>query len=89
MDSRGCDWERHMPGDPQKCRSNAARYLRLAERAITPARRQQFSALADIWKKLAAEAESDEVLLRTLSELEFSEPHEALPQALNLRSRAA
>jgi hypothetical protein len=78
-----------MPGDPQKCRSNAARYLRLAERAATPAKRQQFSALAEIWKKLAAEAESDEVLLRTLSELDFSEPYEALPQSLNSRSRAA
>ena len=78
-----------MPGDPQKCRSNAARYLRLAERAKTPAMRQQFAALGEIWKKLAAETESDEVLLRTLSELDFSEPHEAIPQALNSRSRAA
>jgi hypothetical protein len=51
--------------------------------------RQQFAALAEIWKKLAAEADSDEVLLRTLSELDFSEPHEAIPQALNSRTRAA
>jgi hypothetical protein len=78
-----------MPGDPQKCRSNAARYLRLAERAKTPAKRQQFAALAEIWKKLAAEAASDEVLLRTLSELEFSDPYEALPQAVNRPSKAA
>jgi hypothetical protein len=48
--------------------------------------RETFTALADTWTRLAAEHESDEALLRTISELEFSEPYEALPLALKLRS---
>jgi len=42
--------------------------------------------LAEIWTKLAAESESDNGLLRTFSELEFSEPYDALPRALRLRA---
>jgi hypothetical protein len=42
--------------------------------------------LADTWTRLAAEHESDEALLRAISELEFSEPYEALPLALKLHS---
>jgi hypothetical protein len=42
--------------------------------------------LAEMWAKLAAEHESDQALLRTLSELEFDEPFYALPEALNLRA---
>jgi hypothetical protein len=48
--------------------------------------RETFGALADTWSRLAAEHESDEALLRAISELEFSEPYEALPQVLKLRS---
>jgi hypothetical protein len=49
--------------------------------------RQNLTAMAETWTKLAAEIESDQVLLRTLSQLEFGDPYEALPLALNLRSR--
>ena len=75
-----------MPGDAKQCRLNAARCLKLSERAKYPARRQSLAALAETWAKLAAENESDQALLRTLSELEFDEPFYALPEALNLRA---
>jgi hypothetical protein len=75
-----------MPSHPKQCRLYAARFLRLAKRARTPQMRENFTALAEIWTRLAAELESDEALLRAISELEFSEPYEALPRALNLRS---
>ena len=75
-----------MPGDPQECRLNALRCLTLARRARRPEARQNFAALAETWTKLAAELESDQALLRALSEFESSEPYEALPVALGLRS---
>ena len=75
-----------MPGNPEQCRLNAARCLKLAKRARRPEMRETFTALADMWTRLAAEHESDEALLRAISELEFSEPYEALLQALKLRS---
>jgi hypothetical protein len=75
-----------MPGDPEQCRLNAARCLKLAKRARRPEMRETFTALADTWTRLAAEHESDEALLRTISELEFGKPYEALPLALKLRS---
>jgi hypothetical protein len=75
-----------MPGDPELCRLNAARYSKLSKRAENPARRQSFAALAETWVKLAAEKEFDQALLCTLSELEFDEPFYALPEALNLRA---
>jgi hypothetical protein len=75
-----------MPGNPEQCRLNAARCLKLAKRARKPEMRESLTALADTWTRLAAEHESDEALLRTISELEFSEPYEALPLALKLRS---
>ena len=75
-----------MLGNPRQCRSNAMRCLRLAEHARRPEMRAAFTALAETWTRLAAELESDQALLRTISELEFSEPYEALPLALKLRS---
>ena len=63
-----------MPGDPEQCRLNAVHYLKLAERAKDPARRQNVAALAETWTKLAAETEFDLALLHTLSELELDEP---------------
>ena len=75
-----------MPGNPEQCRLNAARCLKLAKRARRAEMRETFTALADTWTRLAAEHESDEALLRTISELQFSEPYEALPLALKLRS---
>lgn len=100
LDCRGALWNRiwkrgyvageaHMPGDPDQCRLNAARCLALAERAWRPEVRQAFIDLAQTWKKLAAEIESDQALFRAISEMEFGEPYEALPFALKLSSRAA
>jgi hypothetical protein len=62
------------------------RYVRLSERAKDPARRQRLAALAEMWKKLAAELECDQALLNALSEIQFDEPIYALPEALNLRA---
>jgi hypothetical protein len=73
-----------MPANPHECRLNAKCFLRLARRASGPEVRQNLTDLAEIWTKLAAEIESDNGLLRTLSELEFSEPYHALPRALKL-----
>jgi hypothetical protein len=78
-----------MTGNPHQCRLNAMRCLRLAERARRPELRRTFNDLAETWTRLAAELESDQALLHTISELEFSEPYEALPLALKLRSWAA
>ena len=75
-----------MPGDPQQCRLNAARYLELSKRAKNRTRRANLAALAKMWTKLAAEFEADQPLLNTLSELEFDEPFYAVPEALNLRA---
>jgi hypothetical protein len=75
-----------MPGNPEQCRLNAARCLKLAKRARRAEMRESLTALADTWTRLAAEHESDEALLRAISELEFSKPYEALPQALKLHS---
>ena len=78
-----------MPGDPYQCRLNAERCLTLAEGARKSEARQTFITLADTWTRLAAELEADQTFLKALNELQFSEPCEALPVALNLRSRAA
>ncbi len=74
-----------MPGDPAQCRLYAARYFKLSERAKDPARRANLAALAKLWTKLAAELESEQPLLNTLSEINFDEPFYAVPEALNLR----
>ena len=73
-----------MPGDPALCRLYAARYLELSRRAKNPARRQNLAALAEMWTKLAAEFEADQLLLNALSEINFEEPFYAMPEALNL-----
>ena len=41
--------------------------------------------MAEAWRRLAAETESDEALLRAIAEMDFGEPYEALPFALKLR----
>ena len=69
-----------MPGDPAQCRLNAARYLELSERAEEPARRESLAALAGMWTKLAAELESEQVLLNTLSEINVDETFDAVPE---------
>ena len=84
-----------MLGDPQMCRLNAVHCSQLAETAATPELQGSFLTLAETWRRLAAELASDQVLLKTMSELEFKrpsqpcEPYEALPSALKLRSWAA
>ena len=75
-----------MPGDPQQCRLNAARYLELSKRAKNRVRRANLAALAKLWTKLAAEFEADQPLLNALSEISFDEPFYAVPEALNLRA---
>ncbi len=77
-----------MPDDPEECRFQAERCLALAQRAWTPQTRQAFSELAETWRKLAAESESDEVLFAVLAEMDLGEPYEALPRAFKLRLRA-
>jgi hypothetical protein len=42
-----------------------------------------------MWNRLAAEIESEEALFHAISEIELGERYEALPRALNLRSKAA
>ena len=78
-----------MPGDPDECRSNAARCVVRSERAWKPEARQAFIELAATWRKLAAKTESDEALFRAICEMDLDEPYEILPRALNLRSWAA
>ena len=76
-----------MPGDPAQCRLNAARYLELSERAEEPARRESLAALAGMWTKLAAELESEQALLNTLSEINVGdEPFDAVPVDQNIRA---
>jgi hypothetical protein len=69
-----------------QCRLDAERCLRLAKRARKPEMRQNLTALAGTWTKLAADLEFDEALISSLLELDFSEPIDALPLALKLRS---
>ena len=78
-----------MSGDPHQCRINAARCIAMSRRAWRPQVRQAFSDLAEMWNRLAAETEADGTLSRALSEMELGEAYEALPLALNLRSKAA
>ena len=66
-----------------QCRLNAKRCLALASRAKRPEARQNFTALAETWARLAAQLEADEALLTTLLRLEPSE-YDALPRALRL-----
>jgi hypothetical protein len=63
--------------------------LALAKRAWKPQTRQAFTDMAGAWRRLAAETESDEALLRAIAEMDFGEPYEALPFALKLHSWAA
>jgi hypothetical protein len=75
-----------MPGNPEQCRLNAARYMELSKRAKNRARRANLAALANMWTRLAAELEADQRLLNTLSEISFDEPFYAVPDALKLRA---
>ena len=65
-----------MSGDPHQCRSHSERCLALAKRSKKAKDRETFLALAETWRKLAAETESDGALLRTISQMELGEPSE-------------
>ncbi len=75
-----------MLGDPEQCRLNAVRCLKLSQRAKDPTRRQDLASMAETWEKLAAELDSEQALLNALPELEFGEPFYGVPEALNLRA---
>jgi hypothetical protein len=78
------DPEGNMPGNPHECRLNAAQCSKLAKTAVTSECDALF-ALADTWKRLAAELEADQKLLQVLSELDLSsQPYEAFLFALNI-----
>jgi hypothetical protein len=78
--------EVHMPGDPKECRVNAICHSRLADGASNAETRMSFAVLAETWSRLAAELESEQALINTLSELEFGEPCYVLPVALRLKA---
>jgi hypothetical protein len=84
-----------MSGNPHQCRLNAALYSELAENAANTELRRTFVALAETWKGLAAEQESAQAFLKTMSELEFRKPaqpfeaHEVLATALKIERWAA
>lgn len=61
--------------------------MKLAERARRPETRQNLLTMAEVWIKLAAEIECDQVLLSTFAEMDFGKPYDALPIALKLYSR--
>jgi hypothetical protein len=76
--------EGNMPGNPHECRVKPPQCSKLAQNAIT-SECDAFFALADTWKRLAAELEADQMLLQALSELHLtSQPYEALLRALNI-----
>ena len=52
-----------MSGNSAECRKQAMHCLTLADEARTPEARQRFRGLSQIWIKLAAELESDQVFL--------------------------
>ena len=60
-----------MPGNPTECRLYALRCLQRAEAAATPESRRALLDLAETWKGLAAQLESDQAFLEALSELEL------------------
>lgn len=72
-----------MPGDPHQCRLHASRCRQLAEFADTAKSRSRLIALAEMWERLAAELDSEDALLKALSEI-VPQPYEVLPKALNL-----
>ena len=73
-----------MPGDPHHCRLNAGRCLALAKRARKPEARQVFREMAETWNRLATEMEADRSLFPAISEMDFGEPCDALPQMAKL-----
>jgi hypothetical protein len=52
-----------MPGDPRECRRQAYECVRLAQEARTHKAREEFSALASTWLRLAVIFEEDDAVL--------------------------
>ena len=75
-----------MLGDPNECRVNVICHLKLADGASNAETHESFAALAETWTRLAAELESEQALLNTLSELKFDQPYYVLPVALRLKA---
>jgi hypothetical protein len=71
-----------MAGEPEKCRLNAMRCLRLAERARKPEVRERFTELAETWKRLAAESESDQAAANSLLDRGYGKPAQPISQTL-------
>jgi hypothetical protein len=44
---------------------------------------QTFTEMVETWTRLAAEMEADQTLFQALSEMEFGEPYDALPNVLS------
>ena len=65
-----------MSGDPNQCRLNAERCLALAKRSKKAEVGQTLLAMADTWRNLASETESDGALLRAISEMELGDSFE-------------
>ncbi len=66
-----------MSGDPHQCRCHSERCLALARRSKKAKDRETFLAMANTWRKLAAENESDAALLRAISEMELGKTFDA------------
>jgi hypothetical protein len=66
-----------MPGDPRECRLHAADCLRAAESATNLETREEFTVLAHIWLRLAAEFEDDDTLLNTWGDFRTKTPRAA------------
>jgi rubredoxin len=75
---------------PQNVVCRRCTVVSLLKTAATPETHQDLLALAETWRRLAAELESDQALLRTICELEvgYGKPYEVLPAALHIRSSA-
>jgi hypothetical protein len=57
-----------MGRDPNQCREQAAECVRLANEGTTQQSRDEFIELAKAWLTVAAQLESDEVMLDTLDD---------------------
>ena len=70
-----------MPANPRQCRLYASRFVALTKNARSPEARQIFAQMAETCNRLAAEAESDQTLLR----MQLGVPDDDLHQDLKFR----
>jgi hypothetical protein len=69
-------YEVYMPGDPKRCRDQAATCRKLAAEAHGPAVRDTFIHLAGTWERLADEFESTRSLFQAIESLRPPTPIE-------------